>query len=149
MIDALLAPVPEVLLEDALQEGKTTVAFGSMAWDFFRRMTEEIGVERLPAFIYASNKDEFALAVEWTATYVGWLDAMEAEGDPAFVDLRSSLAKFDWAGNEDGGRWAVYWIVEGLHKLDEPIPLSEFRLPDGRHLSPAFIPRGPTRIDAP
>jgi hypothetical protein len=47
---ALLAPVPADLLEDALAEGKTTVAFGSMAWDFFRRLTEEIGSEHLETF---------------------------------------------------------------------------------------------------
>lgn len=146
---SLLAPVPSDLLEDALREGKTTVAFGSMAWDFFSRLSEEVGDDPLPAFLYASRKGEFALSVEWAATYVRWRDAIEAESDPSFTDLRSALAGHDWEGNEDGGRWAVYWLVEGLRRLDEPIPLSDFRLPNGKALSPAFIPRGPTKVLGP
>ena len=145
----LLAPVPSDLLEDAIKEGKTTVAFGSMAWDFFRRLSDEVGDEPLPAFLYASWKEESALSVEWAATYIMWRDAIEAESDPAFAEQRSSLAGHDWEGNDEGGRWAVYWIVEGLSRLDKPIPLSEFRLPDGRRLSAAFVPRGPTRVVAP
>jgi hypothetical protein len=77
---------------------------------------------------------------------IEWRDASKAERDPEFVEqLRSPLARYDWSGSEGGG-WAVYWIVENLRRLDEPVRLDSLRLPDGRRLSPAFIPRGPIRV---
>jgi hypothetical protein len=148
--EAILAPVPADLLQDALDSGYPRVAFGSMAWEFFRRLTDDHADEPLLVLLYASHADELALEVRWTGVFGGWRDAAEAERDPDFEkELRSPLARYDWAGNQEGGAWAVYWIVDGLRRLDDPIPLGDLRLPDGRRLSPAFIPRGPTRIVAP
>jgi hypothetical protein len=146
---ALLAPVPSDLLDDARDEGKTTVAFGSMAWDFFRQLSDEVGEEPLDAYIYASHAGELTLEASWTGKFVGWRDAIEAEGDPSFRELRTKLALEDWAGNEEGGRWAVYWIIEDLCQLETPLKVGDVRLPGGRKLSSAFVPRGPLRIQAP
>jgi hypothetical protein len=148
--EAILAPVPAELLQDALDNGFARVAFGSMAWDFFRRLSDEVGDGQPPVLLYASHEAEFALEVTWAGRFAGWRDAAEAEGDPDFEEqLRSPLARHDWLGNEHGGAWAIYWIVDGLHRLQQPIPLGDLRLPNGKHLSSAFIPRGPTRILAP
>jgi hypothetical protein len=148
--EAILAPVPADLLKDALDNGYTRAAFGSMAWDFFRRLTEEHGDDPLPVLLYGSHEEELALEVRWAGAFAGWRDAIEAQSDPQFEqELRSPLARYDWAGNEEGGAWAVYWIVDGLHELNEPIPLGKLRLPNGGRLSDAFIPRGPTRIQVP
>ncbi len=92
--------------------------------------------------------NEAILAPAAAGTFVEWKDAADAQRDPGFeAALRSPLARYDWAGNEQGGAWAVYWIVDGLRRLDEPIPLGSLRLPGGRKLSPAFIPRGPIRVE--
>jgi hypothetical protein len=145
--EAILAPVPADLLQDALDNGYTRVAFGSMAWEFFRRLTDEIGDEPLLVLLYASHEKELALEVTWAGEFAGWREAAQAERDPDFEqELRSPLARYDWLGNEQGGGWAVYWIVEGLHRLEDPMPLKQLRLPNGKQLSAAFIPRGPIRV---
>ena len=147
--EALLAPVPLDLLEDADEHGLRLVAFGSMAWEFFQHLTTDHPAEPLDVLIYASHAGEFTLEVAWAGTFLGWRDAIEAESDPTFEgELRSPLALSDWAGNEEGGRWAVYWIVDNLHRLERPIPFAELHLPGGKGLSAAFIPHGPTRIQA-
>lgn len=58
--EALRAPVPADLREDALKQGMTSVAFGSMARDFFRHVREELGGQPLIALIYGSHAGEFA-----------------------------------------------------------------------------------------
>jgi hypothetical protein len=45
---AILAPVPADLLEDGLDQGYRRVAFGSMAWEFFRRLSDDVGDDPLP-----------------------------------------------------------------------------------------------------
>ncbi len=145
---SVLAPVPADLLQDALDEGFSRVAFGSMNWDFFRTLGDDCAGERVPVLLYASHDTEIALEAKWAAEFVEWRDASKAERDPEFVEqLRSPLARHDWSGSGGGG-WAVYWIVENLRRLDEPIRLGSLRLPSGRRLSPAFIPRGPIRVQA-
>jgi hypothetical protein len=87
--------------------------------------------------------------VSWGGTYIGWRDAGDAERDPDFEEaLRSPLARHDWDGSE-AGAWAVYWLVDDLHRLAAPIPLGRLRIPKGRRVSPAFIPRGPLRVIDP
>ncbi|CAN5811761.1 hypothetical protein BH24CHL6_BH24CHL6_02850 [soil metagenome] len=88
--EAILAPVPADLLQDALDNGFARVAFGSMAWDFFRRLSDEVGDEQLPVLLYASHETEFALEVAWAGGFAGWRDAAEAEGDPDFKDRDAS-----------------------------------------------------------
>ena len=129
--EALLAPVPADLLEDAVANGLQLVAFGSMAWEFFQNLTADHACEPLDVLLYASHAGQFALGAEWGGTFLGWRDAIEAESDPSFErDLRSPLALADWSGNEEGGRWAVYWIVDNLRRLVHPIPFADLQAVD-------------------
>ncbi len=50
--EGVVVPVPADLLQDALGEGFTRVAFGSMAWDVFRRVTEDHGTDPLPVLLW-------------------------------------------------------------------------------------------------
>jgi hypothetical protein len=75
--DAILAPVPAVLLNDALDNGFRRVAFGSMAWEFFRRLSNEVATDDLPVLLYASHEEEVALEATWGGRFAGWHDASE------------------------------------------------------------------------
>lgn len=54
---ALLAPVPLVHLEDGVDvsERKGKVAYGSTAWEFFKKLDEDRGGLAVETFIYASH----------------------------------------------------------------------------------------------
>jgi hypothetical protein len=69
--EAILAPVPADLLQDALDNGYNRVAFGSLAREFVRRLTADHGDDPLPVLLYASHADQFALEVSRETKWIG------------------------------------------------------------------------------
>jgi hypothetical protein len=135
---ALLAPVPLVHLEDGVEvsERKGKVAFGSMAWEFFKKLDEDRGGLAVETFIYASHADVRDLAVTWHARYIGHVTDVE----PRRFRPKSTL-------EGDKGGWGVYWLLEGLARLTEPIPIAELcAYGTGEPFGKGFVPEGPMRV---
>lgn len=128
---AILAPVPLVHLQSALDDNLPLVAFGSGsssdsdAWQFFPTVDEE---RKNPAlhvdvFIYASWSEAgqpTISKVTWRGVYTEHVDAKK-ERRKAQPYRPSSTA------GEKG--WAIYWLVKDLRPLPESqhIELSKFR----------------------
>lgn len=145
---ALLAPVPFVHLEDGepvcRKRGK--VAFGSRNWELFRRLDQdrdELGVEKVDVFIYASQTGDREHFVSWHANYIGHVEGVGG-AHPGGARFRPPSTMADGRGH-----WAVFWEVAGLERI-EPIPISKLRGLDAkRNYDKAFIPEGPMRIENP
>ena len=147
---ALLAPVPQIHLTNALAENLPLVAFGSNAWEVFRKLEEErvsSGL-RVDIFLYASLSDTgkvFHPQVTWRGCYVKCVDATSASGRREAFSYRPSSTK-----SEKG--WAIYWLVKDLEELPESqyIKVSALRgWKTKSTYSPNFIPEGPLLIDHP
>lgn len=140
---ALLAPVPEGLLEDGLRICRTKgkVAFGSRAWELFRNLDERRDGMPVDVLIYASHRDDTDRVVSWGARYVDHVEGVDGK-HPEGRRYRSRLAL------EDGsGWWAVFWEVEDLHQV-EPIPICELAsYGEGKPYSKSFVPEGPILIE--
>ena len=144
----LLAPVPLDLLVDARDHfGEREFAFGSRAWEVFRRLDLIRSEHAVRVWIYAShNADQpRPVSATWAAYYVRSVDSIGG-AHPDSEHFRSPLAR-----TEDGlGHWAIYWHVEGLRQLDaaEYRPVSRMRGVDQRKpYARPFEPEGPILID--
>lgn len=143
---ALLAPVPVGLLDEGLDvcRKKGKVAFGSRAWGFFREIDaerEELAVE---TFIYASHTHVRDLSVTWHARYIGHVEGVNGL-HPEGRKYRSNLALAD-----GDAWWAVFWEVEGLERLETPIPIAELcAYATGEPYGKGFVPEGPMKIERP
>ena len=76
---ALLAPVPLEHLEDGMEvcqrEGR--VAFGSRAWEVFRKLDELRNGLPVDVYIYASHDPGIRrLVVSWSGIYVGHVESV-------------------------------------------------------------------------
>lgn len=144
---ALLAPVPlEHLLdgaEVAQQQGK--VAFGSRAFELFRKLDEIREGLAVDVYIYASHTNRMPkLEVSWQGRYVGTVE------NPRADDLQ--FRPPSTLGEEGLGYWALHWHVEELRELLSPerIPTADLtgwdkKKPYGR----GFAPEGPLLIEHP
>ena len=150
---ALLAPVPEEHLIDGQEVAKAAgrVAFGSRAWELFRKLDSLRKGMPVDVYIYASapaSKDaEFA--VSWRARYIRHVDSLGGAHPDGMLYRPSSTKRY---ANDNSGYWAVFWEVEDLR-----------RLPENEHMSPAeftgfekakqyqhpFPPEGPILIEHP
>lgn len=129
---ALLAPIPNIHLDDAIEilQTKEFVLFGSEAYGVFEKT--EIGTKLL---VYVFH-DDAEPVVRYRGTYAGLV------GD---VQEMRELEKEGYRPPSTAGeKWAFYWKVSELIKLDDLIPLSVVQLPSGAHLK--GLPRGPMHI---
>ena len=142
---ALLAPVPVGLLEEGERvcEAKGKVAFGTRAWELFRRLDDMRDSMSVDVYFYASRSDKIDRVVAWRGRYVGHVEGVDGK-HPAGRKYRSPLAL------EDGsGWWAVFWEVEGLHPI-EPVPMTSLRgYGATKEYGASFVPEGPTIIEHP
>ncbi len=144
---AILAPVPLLHLEDGeyVSTHKGKVAFGSRAWEFFRKLDEERDGLEVETFIYASHTDVRDFSVTWHGRYVGHVEGVNGLHPKGRRYRPPSTLKWD-----DEGYWAVFWEVAGLERLAEPIPIAELHAwgtdePYGK----GFVPEGPMRVARP
>ena len=129
---SLLAPIPRMHLEGALSvlDEKEFALFGSESFDVFTNT--EIGSRVL---IYVSH-DESEPFITYEGRYGGLV------GDP--MEMRRLERQGFRPPSTVGEKWAFYWKVTDLKKLDKPIPFSEIQLSSGGYLK--GYPRGPLHI---
>jgi hypothetical protein len=138
---ALLAPVPLVHLKSGA-EMKGRVAFGSCAWQIFRRLDELRKGMDVDVYIYASHDPDGDLEISWHARYV-----CQIENGRANVErFRPESTKTDTNDS------AVFWLVEDLAFLPPSQRISVAKLTGYDKKKPygsAFSPEGPMLIEHP
>ncbi len=146
---ALLAPVPLAHLEDgatvAEQCGK--VAFGSRAWEVFRRLDALRDGLPVDVWIYASHAHVGGPPrATWRARYIGHVNAVcGAHPDGAKYRPPSTIE----GGEDEAQYWAIFWEVEDLRELgpDEAIPVTSFQgLERKSRYRKLFVPEGPLLV---
>lgn len=144
---ALLAPVPLIHLEDGeyVAKHKGKVAYGSRAWEFFRKLDHERGELAVETFIYASHTDVRNLSITWHARYIGHVEGVNGLHPEGRRYRPKSTLEWD-----DEGYWAVFWEVEMLERLKDPVPIAELcSYETGAPYGKGFVPEGPMRIANP
>lgn len=147
---ALLAPVPLIHLEDGVEvcEREGRVAFGSNAWEVFRRLDDE-AASRTPVLIYASHAAVTGRPrVTWMASYLRYVESKGgAHPDRSRFRPRSTIENHE----DTTGHWAGFYEVEGLHRLakDDCLEVRELRDRNGRRYRRDFVPEGPILVSFP
>jgi len=148
---ALLTPVPELLLQrsEAVLAAHEQVAFGSRAWEVFRKL-DVLRVESpVVGYLYASHPETpVGQKVTWTGLYIGHVDSLGGTypGDPS---LRPLVLADD---EDDSGYWAVFWHLSDLVKLspEEWIDIGNLRnFKTQNRYGAGFVPEGPTIVGHP
>jgi hypothetical protein len=156
---ALLAPVPQVHLEDGLQ-CHPKVAFGSRAGAVFAEADFCRKAERVRVFIYESlsNRPTQPPKVSWTGVYIGQVPAVGKDKRHPQGNLYRPERAFT---KDTPGHWLIYWEVEELEYLPneaDRIKISDLRglanptSPSSRlkpHYARNFVPEGPLLIEYP
>ena len=145
---ALLTPVPIDHLVDGVEvcrrEGK--VAYGSQAWETFRRF-EDLGGVGAPVLVYAShNAEHLGPTVSWLGYYLDYVESRRG-AHPDRVRFRPPSCK-----EEDGtGYWAGFYELRDLAQLDPEarIDIRTLRSLEGKPYAAGFVPEGPTIITRP
>ena len=124
---AILAPVPAILLQEALELHSSIVAFGSNAFEFFS--SDEVKAEKgkIRVLIFASNTDASGphpLYKPGYVTFNGTYEGFEPSvgGVHKFPEERPPSAKFDTPVG-------IFWRVSNLKKLEMALPLKQLKLP--------------------
>jgi hypothetical protein len=150
---ALLAPVPLQHLQSGklvcAEQGK--VAFGSKAWELFRRLDQLRARCKVRTFIYASHSDTIGTPrVSWQAHYIGHIEAQGGRHPQGTKYRPSTTERYP---EDNDGYWAIFWEVEGLQEICENAqrtPLSQLTgLDNGKPFKKQFIPQGPLLITYP
>ena len=149
---ALLAPVPLEHLIDGQavcdQQGK--VAFGSRAWEIFRKLDELRDGQPVDVYIYASHAPgRPSFKVSWKGIYLGHVEGIHGAHPQGMLFRPPSTAQYE---DDNFGHWAVFWEVAQLRKLapEEHIPTGRFYGWDKRRLyEKNFIPEGPILVHQP
>lgn len=146
---ALLAPVPLEHLEDGIDvcrnEGR--VAFGSRAWEVFRKLDQLRNGLPVDVYIYASHDPVVRrFVVSWKGTYIGHVESIEGAHPEGMRFRPPSTGKYP---EDNQGYWAVFWELEDLRRLDEDqqIPTGRFwGLEKRKSYGRNFVPEGPILI---
>jgi hypothetical protein len=141
---ALLAPVPRVHLESALQTEtpERRAAFGTKAWELFNVLDKRRAGLPVDVYIYESHPEgSFEGRVTWRARYIR-LEPNRHKAKP----YRPESTKSDTFEGE------IFWIVEGLRRMqpNEHIPVADFvgfggKKPYGK----SFPPHRPLLVEHP
>ena len=148
---ALLAPVPLRYLISGqpvcVEQGR--VAFGSRAWDVFRRLDELRKGLAVNAYLYASHASEIDRVTRWHARYVGQVESI-AGAHPKGMQLRLPTTEANPGDND--GTWAIFWEVEDLREASPSERIvAGACTPFGRGNSYGknFVPEGPLLVEHP
>ncbi|MBE9181184.1 hypothetical protein IQ268_21720 [Oculatella sp. LEGE 06141] len=156
---AILAPVPEVHLisgldaiaaqlnsDDTASQSMAKVAFGSMAFEVFRKADELRKQKLVEVLIYASEaQGDRPLNPEasWRARYIGHLPSRNGRY-PGKSQFRPPSTAADRPVS------AVYWEVQELEKLKTPVPIATLQgLGQKAVYKSRFVPEDPVLIDYP
>jgi hypothetical protein len=149
---ALLAPVPHEHLVDGLvvchQQGK--VAFGSRAWEIFRKLDKIREGQPVDVYIYASHAPGGpSFKVSWHGIYLGHVEGIHGSHPQGMLFRPPSTAQYE---DDNYGHWAVFWEVARLRELapEKRISTGGFYGWDKRKLyKKNFIPEGPILVQCP
>ena len=156
---ALLAPIPQVHLLSALEaiaaqldsdelppEHQPKVAFGSMDFEGFSEVEKLRDGKAIEVFIYASHvqgNQPLNPQVTWRGWYLGYVGSRRGRypGNSLYRP-RSTVS--------DPPTWAVFWEVQELELLKQPIAIGSLRGKNEKTNYPArFLPEGPVVIEYP
>ena len=149
---SLLAPVPIMHLNSATDvcEQNGRVAFGSRAWEVFRKLDEAAGGEPCDVLIYASHDSPVPGVLPkatWRATYLRHLDSRGGAHPDGMKYRPPTTSNY---ASDNVGHWAIFWEVTDLRLLSPEgcIPMSELR-GDGKrdNYVSSFRPEGPLIIE--
>ena len=150
---AILAPVPETHLLSALEtmdkldselsDETVKVAFGSMAFEVFRKADELRGDKEVEILIYASDCVDQPLnsEVSWQGLYIGHANSRNGRYPGKSKFRPPSTAT-------DKPTWAIFWEVKELKRLKVPMAIASFKaLGKKSNFTSRFIPEGPLLIE--
>ena len=149
---ALLAPVPLEHLHDGRTTAETQgkVAFGSRAWERFRKLDALRKGMPVDVYIYASHPDgQHEFEVSWHAPYIGHVEGNMGAHPDGMKYRPPSTGKYP---NDNSGHWAVFWEVEDLQPLPKEQHISLAQLTgfgEKKAYGHAFPPEGPLLIEHP
>jgi len=151
---AILAPVPEMhllsaletmdKLENELSDETIKVAFGSMAFEVFRKADELRGEKTVEVLIYASESDidqPLNSEASWRGLYIGHANSRNGRYAGKSKFRPPSTAS-------DKPRWAVFWEVQELTRLTTPIAIASLKaLGKKSNFVSRLIPEEPMLIE--
>lgn len=143
---AILAPVPEMHLVSGQEvcDRETKVAFGSMAFELFRKADELRRNEPVEVFIYASYAETdrpLRSEASWHGLYIGHVPSRSGR-HPNGSRFRPPTTA------NDRPTWAIFWEVEQLEPLSSPISIASFKgLGKRSKYTSLFIPEGPLLVE--
>jgi hypothetical protein len=156
---ALLAPVPEKHLLSGLESISTQldskdlppdhqpkVAFGSMDFEVFGEVEKLRTGQAVEVFIYASQatgEQPLNPEVTWRGLYVGYVGSRRGRYPGKAICRPLTTAS-------DSPTWAVFWEVQALEPLKQPIPIGKLRGKNKKtDYQARFLPEGPVLIEYP
>jgi hypothetical protein len=142
----ILAPVPCVHLESALQLRSERIAFGTDSTDFFPEKGERKVWKGLRVLIYASRKSAGAAhlfvkaCATFEATFETWLLA-DITGKHPISDERAASTVTDTA-------FKGFWVVSAFRRLpeDQWVDFSKLKAQDSNQPLKILFPRGPMLV---
>ncbi|OUL34233.1 hypothetical protein BV372_14375 [Nostoc sp. T09] len=150
---AILAPVPEIhllsaletidKLENELSDEIIKIAFGSMAFEVFRKADELRGDKEVEVLIYASQSLDQPLNSEasWQGLYIGHANSRNGRYPGKSKFRPPSTAT-------DKPTWAVFWEVQELKRLKSPIAIASLKaLGKKSNFASRLIPEEPLLIE--
>ena len=147
---ALLAPIPSCYLNEAqvLIANQGKVAFGSRAWETFRKLDTLRGGELVEVLIYASQlHPQGPIKPSWKGIYQRHIETHTGT-HPDNMRFRPPSTANNRGDNK--GYWALFWEMIAISPLhpDQQLPIQNFRgFGKKRNFSKTFIPRGPIVIE--
>lgn len=126
------------------------MAFGSRAWEVFRKLDQLREGRPVDVYIYASHSPGAVIfEVSWHARYIGHVESINGAHRQGMRFRPPSTAKYV---DDNLGHWAIFWEVEQLRELarEKRIPTGELTGFD-KHKSykQHFVPEGPIIVNHP
>jgi len=126
------------------------VAFGSRAWEVFRRLDELRGGSPVDVYLYASRSvPSGPPRITCHARYIAHVESVGGAHPDGMNYRPTSTARNP---DDNAGHWAVFWEVELLRRLEtnEQMLIRDLRgLDKPKHYPSAFVPEGPILIEHP
>ncbi|HEY9615457.1 MAG TPA: hypothetical protein V6C64_01360 [Microcoleaceae cyanobacterium] len=146
LISGLEAIAAQLDADDLPPDHLPKVAFGSMEFELLGEAEKLRGGKAIEVFIYASHaKGEQPLnpEVTWRGLYVGYVGSRRGRYPGKSIYRPQSTAT-------DAPTWAVFWEVQELEQLKQPIPIGNLRAKGKKtNYQARFIPEGPVLIEYP
>ena len=139
---SLMAPVPSFHLDSGLEtlQEEGGVLFASNAFSVFHQLESTRKGQSVTVWIYESHQNSKAV-IKWKGTYVGYVSSDDRGQMKLMKRLRPKSTKND-------GHTAVYWQLNQLEKLEEPISVTKsFGFRNRKSFKSNYIPQGPTIIE--